>query len=410
MMESKEAIAYLRSPKAIREQCQKIYDLALHDGLEHFRLREDRLPAVAAFVTQVTREAYPKLDVPYHSRWRHFDVGGLDRNTLLNDLLLKKSPEDVARAKVELAIVSVLLDAGAGPDWKYQDSRSQQTYTRSEGLAVASFEMFLSGIFSDDPDDLLRVDPAALKKVGKKQLAAAFQVADGNPLLGLEGRVSLLNKLAHAIETHKKHFGAIEPRLGGLVDYLIPQSGNGKLPARKILAAVLEGLGQIWPGRVALAGVNLGDVWKHSRLTPEAPAMGLVPFHKLSQWLTYSLCEPLEELGFEITHLDELTGLPEYRNGGLFLDMGVLEPKHEGVYRDTHAPDSDAIVEWRALTVILLDRTADLIRASLKMTPAELPLAKVLQGGTWVAGRRIAAEKRAGGGPPIKYASDGTLF
>ena len=410
MKDSKEAVAYLRSPKAIREQCQKVYDLALADKLVNFRLHEGRLPEVAAFVTAITREAYPDLAVPYHSRWRHFDVGGLNRNALLDAALAGKSPQDMARAKVELAIVSVLLDAGAGPEWTYQDPRTGQAFTRSEGLAVASFEMFLAGAFSGDPDDPLRVDPVGLKKLGKKQLAAAFQVAAGNPLLGIDGRLSLLNKLAHAVDGHKKHFGAVEPRLGGLVDYLLPQAGNGKLPARRILAAVLESMSSIWPGRITLAGVNLGDVWRNSQLADEEPGHGLVPFHKLSQWLTYSLCEPLEEFGLDITHMDELTGLPEYRNGGLFLDKGVLEAKHEGVYTATHAADSDAIVEWRALTVILLDKTAELVRGALKMSALELPLAKVLQGGTWVAGRRAAAETRPGGGPPLKYVSDGTLF
>jgi hypothetical protein len=49
-----------------------------------------------------------------------------------------------------------------------------------------------------------------------------------------------------------------------------------------------------------------------------------VPFHKLSQWLAYSLVEVFEEAGVPVHGLDELTGLPEYRNGGLFLDLGVL--------------------------------------------------------------------------------------
>ncbi|MFC7690033.1 DUF1688 family protein [Paeniroseomonas aquatica] len=39
-----------------------------------------------------------------------------------------------------------------------------------------------------------------------------------------------------------------------------------------------------------------------------------------------------------------------------------------------------------------------------------LPLARVLEGGSWWAGRRLAAERRADGGPPLIIASDGTLF
>jgi hypothetical protein len=68
------------------------------------------------------------------------------------------------------------------------------------------------------------------------------------------------------------------------------------------------------------------------------------------------------------------------------------------------------IVEWRALTVALLDRVSELVRELLGKTPGELPLACILEGGTWATGRRVAAELRPGGGPPIRIASDGTVF
>jgi hypothetical protein len=39
-----------------------------------------------------------------------------------------------------------------------------------------------------------------------------------------------------------------------------------------------------------------------------------------------------------------------------------------------------------------------------------LPLARILQGGTWAAGRTIAKRLRPDGGPPLKIISDGTVF
>ena len=84
-----------------------------------------------------------------------------------------------------------------------------------------------------------------------------------------------------------------------------------------------------------------------------------MPFHKLSQWLTYSLLEPLEELGLRVIDLDQLTGLAEYRNGGLFIDMGLIVPTEAATLTQPQFPDSPTVVEWRALTVILLDRLAD---------------------------------------------------
>jgi hypothetical protein len=181
------------------------------------------------------------------------------------------------------------------------------------------------------------------------------------------------------------------------------------LPAGAILAAVLEGFAEIWPGRIELSGVNLGDVGRHPAAGGDGPTAGLVPFHKLSQWLAYSLIEPLQDAGIAVSGLDELTALAEYRNGGLLIDLGVLVPKH-AVLAEPHAGSSEVVVEWRALTVALVDRLAERIRAKLGMSAAELPLASILEGGTWSAGRRIAAELRPGGGPPLQVISDGTLF
>jgi hypothetical protein len=75
-----------------------------------------------------------------------------------------------------------------------------------------------------------------------------------------------------------------------------------------------------------------------------------------------------------------------------------------------HESGSEVVVEWRALTVALIERLADRVRAVLGLTPQQLPLAKVLQGGTWSAGRSLARQLREGGGPPLRVISDGTLF
>jgi hypothetical protein len=166
---------------------------------------------------------------------------------------------------------------------------------------------------------------------------------------------------------------------------------------------VLDGLGPIWPGRLTQDGVNLGDIWNHSKL-------GMIAFHKLSQWMTYSLIEPIEEAGVKVTGVEGLTGLAEYRNGGLLLDSGLLSFKNANDAQKTWTPDSDLIIEWRALTVYFLDIIGAEVQKALGKSPADFPLAKVLEGGTWWAGRRIAAEKRAGGGPPLNIQSDGTVF
>ena len=106
---------------------------------------------------------------------------------------------------------------------------------------------------------------------------------------------------------------------------------------------MLQGFGDIWPPRIELGGINLGDVGRHPFAGGEGPTAGLVPFHKLSQWLAYSLVEPLQDAGVTITDLDRLTALAEYRNGGLLVDLGVLVPKHAAVLGEPHAGSSRSL-------------------------------------------------------------------
>jgi hypothetical protein len=366
----------------------------------HFTYRPERLAPTVDYVLATIRANYPDLAIPFHSRWRHFTVGGVDRWAMLQRQIAGESREEIARIGFDLAVTSVLLDAGAGAAWRYREAGGA-AHARSEGLGVASFHLFSGGLFANDGGNPLRAEAGALRALDGDRLAALMQVAPDNPLVGIEGRVLLLRRLGDALAAQPKLFGA-EGRIGGLFDHLRAQAIDGKLPASAILAALLRGFGAIWPGRHSLAGINLGDVWQHRT--------GLVPFHKLSQWLAYSLIEPLAAGGITVTEIDGLTGLAEYRNGGLFLDLGVIVPRDPGLASRVLSVDAEPVVEWRALTVALLDRAAEVVREALHLDAHQLPLAKVLEGGTWAAGRRIAGEKRPGGAPPLIIGSDGTVF
>jgi hypothetical protein len=401
------AVAYLSTPEAIRERAGAVLMHGLDGRLSHFAIDLSRLAAAADLVATVTRERYPSQPVPLHSRWRHFGAGGHDRVAELDATLGALSADERARAKLDLAVVSVLLDAGAGPGWRYLEAETGQPYARSEGLAVASVRMFAAGFFSADPAAPARVDAQALLSITDDRLATALQVSAENPLAGLSGRTTLLRQLGQALGQSPELFGKREPRPGHLLDPLRERAGDRPLEAAEVLRAVLAGLGSIWPGRLALAGVNLGDVWPHPAAGGTGAGAGLVPLHKLSQWLTYSLIEPLGEAGVPVTGLDRLTALAEYRNGGLLLDTEVLAPRHPAVTGEPHRPGDEVVVEWRALTVALLDRLAPLVRERLG-DPA-LPLANILEGGTWAAGRRLA-EARRGGDAPIRIESDGTVM
>lgn len=400
-------IDYLLSSQAVRERSKKILELTeAKKGL--FRFNRNRLEDAAQFVSETIKDRYPKLNIPYHARSGHLKVGGIDRIEDLNKKLGEVSPIERARAMVDLIVTSVLLDAGAGAQWKFQEPGGQ-VYARSEGLAVASYNLFVSGAFSSDPsEDPLRADGRGLLHLTEEVLSKGFQVSVGNPLLGLKGRVDLLQRLGKLLERDLVFFGSGPvKRIGHLVDFIEKEYPSKEIEAKDLLRVILKSLGGIWPGRVIMNDVNLGDCWVHEDLG-KGPS-GFIPFHKLSQWLTYSLLEPLEDFGFKINNLDELTGLAEYRNGGLFVDTGVIEPVDKSVFSTPLRVDSKFIIEWRALTVSLLDELAPLVRKNLNLSQESFPLAKVLEGGTWWAGRRLA-QKARGGSPPFELISDGTVF
>ncbi|BCI55958.1 hypothetical protein NIIDNTM18_52360 [Mycolicibacterium litorale] len=375
--------AALRSTDAVRERSGELLRRARAGDSAWFTVADDALDRAADVVADVTRSRYPDLDIPFHSRWRHFEAGGVNRTAAL---------EGDPRAMIDVAVVSVLLDAGAGADWSFREECTGQRFSRSEGLAVASWHAFAGGVFSSDPGDPLRADAEGLRSLTVDRLAAAFQVGAGNPLVGLDGRVELLHRLGDAVSAEV--FGG---RPGGMFDALTVTAQT--VYAHDILTLLLDTLSSIWLSDNEIGGEPLGDCWLH-------PVVGWVPFHKLSQWLTYSLLEPFTWAGVPVVGVDALTGLPEYRNGGLLLDTGVLALREPESARRTWQVGDEPVVEWRALTVALLDELAPLVCARLG---AEMPLACVLEGGTWAAGRMLAQRAR-GGLPPLTVASDGTVF
>ncbi|KAF7342239.1 hypothetical protein MVEN_01811900 [Mycena venus] len=485
-----ETAEYLRTLPAIRDRCSQVFELAKQDKLQYFEYHPENEVKVTDFCVNIIHKNYGTdySKIPPHGRWRHSDAHHPRIAPILAQWTASASPpdsEEVAARLIDHFTVSVLLDAGAGPKWVFTEPGSGVQFRRSEGLGVAAVHMWASGLFSGDKENKpYQVDATGLASLTPAALAAAFQVTEDNPLVGLEGRTALLARLADALRAASQFFGP-DARPGGLVAYLKTQStssnGQTEVPMSALWTALITGLQPIWPpGRGELAGVQLGDVWPcpslgaaggasgfrssppnksilvfltdfaSLSLSPydlnlydinstqklgDEPGASLVPFHKLTGWLAYSLREPLERiLGWRIKDGDLQTGLPEYRNGGLFLDLGVLRLRStplslsingatveaEPMPHDAATgiprvlPSHPAIVEWRAMTVVLLDRTLPALRTAL---PApELTLAQALESATWSGGRAIAQQLRPakdgqdGGGPPIEIVSDGTVF
>jgi hypothetical protein len=148
---------YLRSLVSIRDRCNQVYEKSKHGELNSFDVDESALPAIVDHVAATTTRRFPQLDkIPPHSRLRHFNP------TQMQELKARWDTEEIdpveqTRRLIDLVIVSVLVDAGAGQSWKYKTSDGE-LIGRSEGLALASFDMFLKGYFSSSDDLPDRVD------------------------------------------------------------------------------------------------------------------------------------------------------------------------------------------------------------------------------------------------------------
>ncbi|KAK1779053.1 hypothetical protein QBC45DRAFT_392823 [Copromyces sp. CBS 386.78] len=459
-----DPVGYLRSLGAVRERCKIVTEKALRDELNHFDVDMNKFEDVVTFVANIIKRDYdaPFTSIPGHGRHQHFAIGGRDRIAHL----LSTFPEDVdntekCKRMIDLFLVSVLLDAGAGTQWSYKSNENGRIYRRSEGIAVASLEMFKIGLFSGNKNNKYQVDKEGLASLTVEKLAQGLQSGPGNEMAGIEGRAHLLIRLGQALEEKTEFFGA-DGRPGNMLDHILDhpstQATNGLIVPLPVLWNVLmSGLAPVWPpSRTAINGVSLGDAWPCSSMpqpaqSPSSPTFSpfpntsgqsngvapwesILPFHKLTQWLTYSLMQPMQSImKIQFAGQELLTGLPEYRNGGLFIDLGVLTLKKEDMERGLahytsycdrtgtrenevapmFEPSDDVIVEWRGVTVGFLDKLCVEVNKALEkeLQGNELTLAQMLEAGSWKGGREIAEVSRPNTKePPILIDSDGTVF
>ncbi|PGH16333.1 hypothetical protein AJ79_01875 [Helicocarpus griseus UAMH5409] len=435
--------AYLRSIHAVRQRSRVVMDKAKRNQLNHFDIDFSKFTATASYIVSIIKRDYAPdyHSIPAHGRWQHFDVGGRPRiNQLLQSWPSTIDTFERTRRLIDLFLVAVLLDAGSGNKWQYKSKESGKIYRRSEGLAVASLEMFKAGLFSSDPTEPCQVDGAGLKKITVEVLAKGMQHSENNPLAGLEGRAGLLMRLSEALN-NQELFG-VDARPGNMLDYLLSHqttlaSSVPIISVPTLWNVLMDGLSPIWPpSRTQIDGVSIGDAWRCSTLPSSPPAKAwesIAPFHKLTQWLCYSLMAPMTRvMNVQFSGTELLTGLPEYRNGGLLIDMGLLNLKPQDIERGLEAykansmikgqpnvevvplfpADDDVIVEWRALTVGFLDELLEEVNRLLGLGDGErLSLAQMLEAGTWKGGREIAEVSRPNTKePPIMILSDGTVF
>jgi len=226
----------LLTSAAVRSRAHEMLDVGLAGELPNFRVDIAQLTPTAAFVADLIRANYPDLKVPLHARWRHFVFGGRDLWAEIAQRAAWPDARSRARAEFDIAIVSVLLDAGAGAQWRYRDDASGLNIGRSEGLALASLRMFEAGLFSSDVARPTTRGRGALASLTSADLANGFQVTAKNPLAGLNGRAALLARLGRAMLENQKVFGKHDTaRAGGLFDCMADAAGKMDLPAPKCL-------------------------------------------------------------------------------------------------------------------------------------------------------------------------------
>ncbi|KAL7905081.1 hypothetical protein GGI35DRAFT_185931 [Trichoderma velutinum] len=425
-------IDYLKSLRAVRERSQIVLEAARNGGLNNFVLDEGRMKETAEFVAGViSRDFGPDryAEIPPHGRWEHFSIGGVTR---LENLVQKWQDSEVddveiTRRLIDLFFVSVLLDAGAGDTWAFREPGSDKAYGRSEGIAVASLYMFNDGAFSSATDgNKATVDGHGLGKLTEDAFVHHFQISPQNPMVGVASRIELLNNFGKSLLSIPEIFGETG-RPGLLVDFLLKDGKDKELNYEALWSTLQRILLPAWPSnRPRINNQPIGDAWPLRVLQDksgdsENPTTGIHPFHKLTQWLGYSLTVPfMKVLKLKWINIEKGTGLPEYRNGGLFVDMGVLKLKPEVLSKGVEASGQalplfsstgDVIVEWRAMTVALLDELHKLVNEILAPQGVSLSLPQLLEAGSWKSGRELAAKHRPETrSSPILIDGDGTLF
>lgn len=203
-------------------------------------------------------------------------------------------------------------------------------------------------MFSSDNSNPYRVDctstcgiwltlAIALKNFTDDILASGLQVTSSNTLYGLSGRAALLRRLGSTLEESPAVFTKDRSTRPGYMlgifvfpinltpDYLVSHPSTSTFEGRPVVLlptiwdVLTINLRGIWPeGRTKFqeGARGLGDVWKTSTLDPLNDGLkSLVPFHKLTQWLCYSLIQVLRNADVIIEGENLLTALPEYRNG-----------------------------------------------------------------------------------------------
>ena len=346
-------VRQLLTSAAVRQAAHRMLQEAREGKLQCWTIDMGKLPEVADLVATITRRNYPSLAIPFHSRWRHFDVGGVDRWAALQRQWGPLPPRELARRAFDLVIPSVLSDAGSGGRWSFADPDTGKTFTSSEGLALASLQLYKS-LIGASPSGALRGSASRIPHRGPFRAAVPGQRSE--PAGGCRGprcpAARAGRNLPRTGQMPSRSEGPARP--GGLVDAMFARSQNGAIAAPDMLAIVLDALGPIWPSRLTLQGIPLGDSWNYAAMADGCRAR-CRQHRSLPQALAVADILPHRTAAAGRPHRHRHRRphgpcrIPQRRPLRGWRRAAAEGSRHAAIA--SHRADSLLVIEWRALTV-----------------------------------------------------------
>jgi len=408
---SRSAALSLLTAEAVRVRAQVLLEKARAGALEYTSVDLSKLGPAADRAISAAEKSFPDGQFPPYSIWRNLEAGGVDRWGMLAGARGFSGPEEMARSAFDLAIITALLGDLDAENWTYDEIVTGQSYDGRDGLAVAALNLFAAGAFSAEPGDPMRVDAHALIRLVPEELSADLTASDGKPLPDGEHRFRRLVKLGEAIGLRPDLFsdGKIT-RPGLLFDRLTAAGNDSAVQMHAVLDKIQDGLGPIWPDANKIGDVALGDTEVHPALASGDETSMFLPLHAVSQFLAFSLIEPLAWAGYGCDGFDRLAGIADRTQCAFMLDGGLISISDEALFAEPVLSEHVAVAELRGLTVALLDTLVREIRNRLEVGQEELPLVCLMEAGTKGAGLEIALEKRGNFAFPLRILSDSTVF
>ena len=299
--------------------CEAIYALAVRGELEHWSLDETRLDDVAERVVRATRAAYPDVRaIPCHSRWRHFSAGGVDRVRALDERLAPLRDEQRLASQLR----SRRHERAARRRGRASGgSTGRRTGRRTPGPRASRWRAMTSS--SRAPSRTTRAarrfarTPRALGARRSPRSRAGCKSAADNPMVGVDGtRGHPCNGSARSLAPRPSWGG----RLGGF-GIELRRSANGAAPPR--VGRARRGARYVRVHLARTRGLRRPEPRRRLDALEGRPRCRSTSCRSGSRTRSSS---HWNGRACRIVGLDELTGLAEYRNGGLFVDGGASSP------------------------------------------------------------------------------------